>query len=77
LDQHPSITPTVTHGIYTIDIEGVAVCGTSATTIHAIVFFDAGIVVVTPEFGTSMVAVAGVAFALMMLARRGSFKPKF
>jgi hypothetical protein len=72
LDQHSSITPTVTHGVYTLDVEGVAVCGKTTTAVKYIVFFDAPITVVTPEFGASIVAVAGAAFALMMLVRRSA-----
>lgn len=76
LDQNPSIMPTMTHGTYQVDIEGVAVCGTTTSSIHAVVFFDAGIIVVTPEFGASIVAVAAVAFLLVMLARQGIFGRK-
>lgn len=76
LDQHPSITPTVTHGTYLLDIEGVAVCGQNTTPIQRIVFFDAGIVVITPEFGSSAIAVAGVALLLLMAMRRGAFSSK-
>jgi len=76
LDQHSSITPTMTHGTYVLDVEGVAVCGITTTAIHYIVFFDAAIVVITPEFGASFVAVAGAAFALMMVMRRGFFGTK-
>lgn len=76
LDLNPSITPTLAHGIYTVDIEGVAVCGTTTQAIHAVVFFDTPVVVTTPEFGASAIAVAGVAFVLMMLVRRGQFSRK-
>ncbi|HEV2226685.1 MAG TPA: hypothetical protein VGR56_07780 [Nitrososphaerales archaeon] len=76
LDQNPSITPTVTHGTYLLDIEGVAVCGNTTTAISHIVFFDAGIVVITPEFGSSTIAVAGVALLLLMAIRRGTFGKK-
>ena len=72
LDQHLGITPTANHGIYTLDVEGVAVCGTKTTAVKYVLFFDAPITVVTPEFGASIVAVTGVAFGLLMLVRRSA-----
>ena len=76
LDQNPTITPTTTHGTYILDIEGVAVCGGTTTQVSAIVFFDAPISVITPEFGASVIAVAGIAFVLMMLVRRNQLSRK-
>lgn len=76
LDQNTGIMPTEPHGQYTVDIEGVAVCGTSTTVVNFVVFFDTPVTVITPQFGGSIVAVAGVAFVLLMLARRGMFNKK-
>ena len=71
LDQHPSIVPTSIHGTYQVDIEGVIVCGSSSSSATIQLFFDDGFNVTTPEFGTSVVAVVGVAFILLVLARQG------
>jgi hypothetical protein len=77
LDQHTSIQPTLTKGTYTIDFEGVAVCGNNVNAfVSQVIFFDAAVVVVTPEFGLSGMLVAGFAFALAMLVKRGSFGRK-
>jgi hypothetical protein len=82
LDQNPSINPTLTHGSYVVDIEGESVCGTSSVVfsdspINAqIIFSDSPITVTTPQFGGSIVIVAGAAFVLLMLARQGAFGKK-
>jgi hypothetical protein len=78
LDQNPLLNPTIIAGTYQVDVEGVAVCGQNTTTVHNILFFDAAVVITTPEFNISAVAVTGMAFLVLMLARRTSFgrKPK-
>jgi hypothetical protein len=78
LDQNPLLNPTIIKGLYTVEIEGVAVCGQTTTAVHNILFFDAAVVITTPEFNISAVAVTGMAFLVLMLARRTSFgrKPK-
>lgn len=69
------INPTMLHGTYAVDIEGVVNCGTPGTftTFTDQLFFDAGIVVTTPQFpvGIGMVLVAGLA-GLVIIKKRAS-----
>lgn len=71
LDQHPSINPTLIHGVYTVDIEGVVACPTGSTPFTHTLFFDSGIIVTTPQFPVSaaLVTVSGLA-ALLLLKRQ-------
>lgn len=75
LDQNPSITPTMAHGAYQIDIEGVVVCngvvGQSGT---VELFFDAGTVVTTPEFGLGMGLVVAVGLVGFVLLKKKALK---
>jgi hypothetical protein len=59
-----------------LDVEGAAVCGNTTTAVSYTLFFDIVTVVTTPEFGSSAIAVAGVALLLMMAVRRGTFGKK-
>ena len=66
LDLNPSINPTMTHGAYTIDIEGVVACPSGSSQFTTTLFFDASSTVTTPQFPLSvgLVAVSGLAVAL-------------
>ncbi len=66
----PTPGPTSLAGTYTIDLEGVMHCGTSATAITQSFFFDIGIQVTTPEFGAMLIAVALGSLALAFVKRR-------
>jgi len=71
LDQHPSITPTTSQGIYVADIEGVVICGSG-------VFFDQGVKVffdqpgqfTVPQFSGPLLAMVAVGLAAMTLLRK-------
>ena len=70
IDTQPSINPTLTHGTYVVDIEGAVACPTGATTFTSTLFFDAGSVVTTPQFPTSMALVTVSGFAALLLLRK-------
>ena len=76
LDQNPSINPTIIAGKYTIDIEGSVVCSGVPYTYSVGLFFDAGIVVATPQFPVG--AILGVLAPLAALVGYVGFrKPAF
>jgi hypothetical protein len=78
LDQNPSINPTVTHGMYTADVEGNVICPVGSTPFTANLFFDAGIITITPQFPLSIafVTVSGVlVLALIKRSRASITKP--
>jgi len=72
-----AINPTMIHGQYTVDIEGVIACPTSSATFTSTLFFDSGITVTTPQFPVSaaLVTVTGLA-ALLLLKRRVALPSK-
>ena len=72
-----SYNPTLIHGTYEVDIEGAVACPTGSTTFTTNLFFDSGIIVTTPQFGSSIIAVAGIAFVVLMLARSGALGRRF
>jgi hypothetical protein len=65
-----SINPTLTQGTYIVDIEGVVVCPTGSTTFTAILFFDSGIIVTTPQFPVSAGIVAASGLGVLLLLKR-------
>ncbi|MDG6934219.1 MAG: hypothetical protein JRN68_05935 [Nitrososphaerota archaeon] len=70
LDQ-TSINPTMTHGTYTVDVEGVVACpGSQSSTFQNVLFFDAGTIVTTPEFGAGMAAATAVALVGLLVLRK-------
>ncbi|MEM3638093.1 MAG: hypothetical protein QXX17_03340 [Conexivisphaerales archaeon] len=74
LDQNPSINPTLIQGTYTIDLEGWVVCGPSLTQTTYVLFFDAGIIVTTPQFASGMAFAVAVGLLLVLATRRFTSK---
>ena len=66
-----SINPTLIHGTYTVDLEGVVACPSgSTTTFTSILFFDSGIIVTTPQFPVSAALVTASGLAVLLLLKR-------
>jgi hypothetical protein len=76
LDQNPSINPTLIHGTYIVDIEGVVACPTGSSTFTSILFFDSGVTVTTPMFPVSVGIVAASGLAVLLLLKRKAVIPK-
>jgi len=70
LDQNPSINPTLIHGIYVVDIEGVVSCGSTSAPFTSQLFFDAATVVTTPQFPVSAALVTASGIAALLLIKR-------
>jgi hypothetical protein len=75
LDQNPNINPTTIQGKYIVDIEGVVVCQNVQQEVTIQLFFDAGIIVTTPEFLLSTAMVAVSSFAVLALLLRAKKLP--
>jgi hypothetical protein len=73
-----SINPTTTHGMYTVDIEGVVECGHGVFFDQGItLFFDSGITVTTPQFpiGFGLAAAIGLVGLVLVKTRSGKQIP--
>lgn len=70
LDQNPSINPTVIHGIYIIDVEGLVLCGPTTAPFDTQLFFDSASTVTTPQFPVSAALVAASGLAALLLIKR-------
>jgi len=70
LDQNPSINPTAIQGTYVVDIEGEVACPAGAAPFTTQLFFDSGIIVITPQFPVSAGIVAASGVALLLLLKR-------
>jgi hypothetical protein len=77
LDQNLSINPTVIHGTYVVDIEGIVVCPTSTAPFATQLFFDSPMTVITPQFpvAVGIVTASGLA-ALLLLKRKAAIPTK-
>jgi len=69
LDQ-TNINPTLIHGTYTVDIEGVVACPGSDSTFKNVLFFDSGTIVTTPEFGAGIAAATVIALVGLLVLRK-------
>lgn len=75
LDQNPSINPTLIQGTYVVDIEGVVACPTGAAPFTSVLFFDSGIIVITPQFPVAAGIVAASGLAVILLLKRKAAIP--
>jgi hypothetical protein len=67
--------PTQLQGTYTVDIEGVVVCGNVDQQVTINLFFDAPIQVITPQFGLGVALAVALSMALVaLMARKFRFK---
>jgi hypothetical protein len=67
---NPSPGPTSLPGAYRIDIEGTMQCGSSQSKFDNNFFFDIGIQVTTPEFGSMLAVVAFGAAGLLVFRKK-------
>jgi len=74
-DTQPLTNPTLAHGSYVVDIEGVVACPTGTTSFTTQLFFDAGIIVTTPEFSFSLGIVVASGLAMMILLKKRGLIP--